>query len=122
MKPFDLEAAKANKPVQTRDGKKARIICFDKRNEQCPIVALVEDEDGREYARSYTNSGKWFGDDCSNKHDLFMASEKKEGWINIYTDNHGVKRVSGVFFDDYDALNEPESVRDIATIKIEWEE
>lgn len=29
LKPFDLEAAKAGKPVCTRDGRKARIICFN---------------------------------------------------------------------------------------------
>lgn len=31
LKPFDLEAAKAGKPVCTRDGRKARIICWDKK-------------------------------------------------------------------------------------------
>ena len=30
LKEFDPEAAKAGKPVCTRDGRKARIICFDK--------------------------------------------------------------------------------------------
>ena len=29
LKPFNLEAAKQGKPVCTRDGRKARIICFD---------------------------------------------------------------------------------------------
>lgn len=29
LKPFDLEAAKQGKPVCTRDGRKARIVCFD---------------------------------------------------------------------------------------------
>lgn len=47
MKPFDLEAAKAGKPVCTRDGRKARIICFD-RNWEYPIVALIECENGEE--------------------------------------------------------------------------
>ena len=31
LKPFDLKAAKSGKPVCTRDGRKARIICFDRR-------------------------------------------------------------------------------------------
>lgn len=42
---FSFELAKAGKPVCTRDGRKARIICFDARlyyREQ-PIIALVED-------------------------------------------------------------------------------
>lgn len=41
MKPFDLEAAKAGKPVCTRDGRKARIICFDAKCIK-PIVALIQ--------------------------------------------------------------------------------
>jgi hypothetical protein len=43
LKPFDLEAAKAGKPVCTRDGRKARIICFNAKT-LCdyPIIALVE--------------------------------------------------------------------------------
>lgn len=42
LKPFDLEAAKAGKPVCTRDGRKARIICFDAKCNK-PIVALIYD-------------------------------------------------------------------------------
>lgn len=33
FKPFDLEAAKAGKPVCTRDGRKVRIISFDRHGE-----------------------------------------------------------------------------------------
>lgn len=56
LKPFDLEAAKAGKPVCTRDGRKARIICYDRQSDHgFPLVALVEstgtekDEDVRCY-------------------------------------------------------------------------
>lgn len=41
-KPFDLEQAKAGKPVCTRDGHKARIICFDAKLENYSIIALVK--------------------------------------------------------------------------------
>lgn len=41
-KPFDLEQAKAGKPVYTRDGHKARIICFDAKLENYSIIALVK--------------------------------------------------------------------------------
>jgi len=59
MKPFNLEEAKAGKPVCTRSGRKARIICFDARNDQ-PIVALIEDADNRfEIAYNYDIHGKW---------------------------------------------------------------
>ena len=40
LKPFDLQKAKEGKPVCTRDGRKARIICFDVNNDK-PIVAVI---------------------------------------------------------------------------------
>ena len=49
LKEFDLEAAKDGKPVCTRDGRKARIICFDRKfyhdGYNYPIVAMVNDND-----------------------------------------------------------------------------
>lgn len=44
------------KPVQTRDGRKARIICTDVRDDYYPIMALVQGCTG-EYAMSYTGDG-----------------------------------------------------------------
>lgn len=50
LKPFDLEAAKAGKPVCTRDGRKARILCFDRFccDEISTIVACVLSKDGKD--------------------------------------------------------------------------
>ena len=81
LKPFDLEAAKAGKPVFTRDGRKARIICFDTKGDPCPIIALVE-ENGIESAYHYDKNGQ----NAYNKSklDLMMLPEKKEGWVNVY--------------------------------------
>ena len=39
LKPFNLEAAKSGKPVCTRDGRKARIICFDAEGNK-PLIVL----------------------------------------------------------------------------------
>ena len=44
LKPFNLEAAKDGKPVCTRDGRKARIICFDAKRTH-PIIALISGPD-----------------------------------------------------------------------------
>ena len=81
LKPFDLEAAKAGKPVFTRDGRKARIICFDTKGDPCPIIALVE-ENGIESAYHYDKNGQ----NAYNKSklDLMMLPEKKEVWVNVY--------------------------------------
>lgn len=55
LKPFDLNAAKAGKPVCTRDGRKARIICFNTKT-LCdyPIIALVENADNSIYEAAYS--------------------------------------------------------------------
>ena len=62
MKPFDLEAAKAGKPVCTRDGRKARIISFDRKflfkGVSYPIIALVEDTAKEETIYGYNEKGK----------------------------------------------------------------
>lgn len=76
LKPFDIEAAKAGKPVCTRDGRKARIICFDLNNKNFPIVAIINC-DTEENAYQYDNNGVC--DEHDNNLNLMMSSEKKEG-------------------------------------------
>lgn len=73
LKPFDLEAAKAGKPVCTRDGRPARIICFD-RVDEYPILALVKNN-GKENVYYYRNSGK-DDEDFEKDYDLMMLPEK----------------------------------------------
>lgn len=80
MKPFNLEEAKNGKPVCTRDGKKARIICFDRKKPDYPIIALVK-EDKSEDVHTYKEDG---GECLVIDYDLMMVGEKKEGWINLY--------------------------------------
>ena len=40
LKPFDIQKAREGKPVCTRDGRKARIICFNRKGDM-PITALI---------------------------------------------------------------------------------
>ena len=47
---FDLDRAKRGDRVLTRDGKPARIICFDCNNQGHPVVALITFE--AEYGES----------------------------------------------------------------------
>lgn len=126
LKPFDLEAAKAGKPVCTRDGRKARIICFDRKllfkGISYPIIALVEDTAKEETIYGYNEKGKvLIEDDATYKDDLMMLPQKKEGWINLCKNNHGDTSVVGVFPNREEAVsNCPPSY--LGTIKIEWEE
>ena len=118
LKPFDLEAAKAGKPVCTRDGRKARIICFDAKCNK-PIVALIYDCN-KETVFQYLESGRFFVDQI-DKYDLMMFTRKKEGWLNIYKDFED--RICCIYKTKEEALEKKETEDDyITTIKIEWEE
>ena len=131
LKPFDIQKAREGKPVCTRDGHKARIICFDYNGEtgDYPIVALVHYNKGNKcYERvlKYTSDGLFnkYGD-CQHDDDLMMLPEKKEGWINIIKTEDGGYCCKGEVNSDYnDAFIENINVLDNRgiTVKIEWEE
>lgn len=120
LKPFDLEAAKAGKPVCTRDGRKARIICFDaKRKDGKNIMALIPSKEYPEFEDlvAYPNNGNYHGGH-ENDGDLMMLHQKKEGWINLCKNNHGDTSVVGVFPNREEAVsNCPPTY--LSTIKIE---
>jgi hypothetical protein len=124
LKKFDLEAAKVGKPVCTRDGRKARIISFDRHGEDCPIIALVVDSKNAECEEviDYTLDGICNENIINhNKYDLMMLTRKKEGWLNIYKDFEDT--VCCVYPTEKEALEDGETEKDyITTIKIEWEE
>ena len=81
LKPFDIQKAREGKPVYTRDGRKARVLCYDfKQNEEYPILVAVENKDGKECALLYSNGGISEMYKSSNN-ELAMLPEKKEGWI-----------------------------------------
>lgn len=120
MKPFDLEAAKAGKPVCTRDGRKARIICFDRKllfkGISYPIIALVEDTAKEETVYGYNEKGKvMIEDDATYKDDLMMLPQKKEGWIIIHKEAIYDKETA-------EKIARETTANVIRIQKIEWEE
>nr|DAU28259.1 MAG TPA: hypothetical protein [Crassvirales sp.] len=123
MKPFDLEAAKAGKPVCTRDGRKARIICFDTINKgNYPIIALLEDK-GCEAIFYYNKDGKC---NVGTERDLMMLPEKKEGWVNVYK-SYNVGKKTPCIASIYPTKEEAKKSSVVGldyvdTVKIEWEE
>ena len=72
------------KPVRTRDGRPARIVCTDARG-TFPVVALVADEDGDESPREYTLSGHVHSGAAPNNLDLINAPERHVRWVNVYS-------------------------------------
>lgn len=130
LKPFDLDATKQGKPVCTRDGRKARILCYDfKQNEEYPILVAVENKDGKECALLYSNDGISEMYKSSNN-ELAILPERKEGWVNIYKSDNGTYYTGAIFYEKNDALVNTAEIeittgipRDcIDTINISWEE
>ena len=76
-KPFD-----PTKPVQTRDGQPARIICTDRKGAY-PIVALISYTYGEDCC-GYGRDGR-FADGNQCHRDLINIPEKIEGWVNVYS-------------------------------------
>ena len=135
LKEFDLEAAKLGKPVCTRDGRKARIICFDGKGDQ-PIIALIEAKGNKdaliEKVERYFINGHSVFEVRETNDDLMMLPEKKEGWINIYNADTTFYYADGRVFETKDeAVQEAkeevekeqrEKNEYIDTIRVEWEE
>ena len=128
LKPFNLEAAKAGKPICTRDGHKARIICFDRisGDDYYKIVACVTAFDGDfEEVLSYGIDGYIVDSQNPKDDDLMMLPEKKEGWVNIVRGSDGSPHMGrGIFQSKEEAENTIKAFSDnlIDTIKITWEE
>lgn len=88
--PLDL-----SKPVQTRDGRKVRILCTDRKaathERRYPVVALVSDRDGADECVYYfTLDGEFncFGRDQSS--DLVNVPEPERAvWVNVFIDRDG---------------------------------
>ena len=125
LKPFDIQKAREGKPVCTRDGRRARIICHDRQSDHgFPIVALVEntgaekDEDIRCYRLNGTTA--------EPSYNLMMLPEKKEGWVNVFNLGNNATYVGNTIFPTEKLAKEAASrmngVKYIATVKIEWEE
>ena len=125
MKQFNLDEYLKNpsRKVVTREGKNVRIVCTDKKGNDYPVVALIEWEK-TEKACDYTKDG-CLNDGRITEYDLFFATEKKEGWVNIYSDSSYYPAYAGTIF------NSPEEAERaaqqkigsyVATTKIEWEE
>ena len=125
MKQFSLDEYLKNpsKKVVTREGKNVRIVCTDKKGNDYPVVALIEWEKTEE-ACDYTKDG-CLNDGRTTEYDLFFASEKHEGWVNVYRDTDtGTTSFGAVLYTTREEAEEVGKLENyyVATAKIEWEE
>lgn len=58
-----------------------------------------------------------------NPNDLFFATEKKTGWVNVYKDYDDTTIIGAVHDTEEEAMSiNNDSLTYVDTIKIEWEE
>ena len=115
MREFNLEEALAGKPVVTRNGHKVdQLKKYDVESRFNLYGVLLEE------IIAFSESGKYSKPpnvSLESEYDLFMKSEKKEGWINIYAGGR-----SGCTFTNKEGALKQASGRVLDTIKIQWEE
>jgi hypothetical protein len=75
-----------NRPVQTRDGRPARILCTDLKGDQ-PIAAAIRGAGGNETVSEFGENGQWLVGETSDT-DLINVPEKRTVWVNIYEDGY----------------------------------
>ena len=123
MKQFNLEEYLKNpsRKVVTRSGKPVIIHCTNYESDG-PIIAEVK---GYNKSRSYQRNGRYYLYDDSN-FDLFFATEKHEGWLNIYRSDECGFYMRGK--SPYKSKEEADVVAKanpktfFTTIKVEWDE
>ena len=125
MKEFSLEEylKNPNREVVTRDGRKVRIICTDRKGlDVKPIVALITLPNCDEIVKCFWANGIDTAG-SEDKNDLFFVPEKHEGWMNLYKKGFGL--VIGDLVRDSEEAAKKIAAGDedyITTIKVEWEE
>ena len=122
MKPFNLEEYLANpsRKIVAREGKPARIICTDAKSEKYQVVALVTKKGGQEVIATFDTSGKYRSG--YNSHlDLFFATEKHEGWVNVYKSESDWSLGASIWQTEEEAKKWVGAADYATTIKIEWE-
>lgn len=124
MKPFNLKDAKAGHPVCTRAGQDVRILCFDRKETDLPIVALVMTDDHENLHCYHADGSNPLSKSGVYNLDLRMKTVTTKGWINIYQDEGTPPSYRGYVV--YTSKEEAErgvnpNKKHVATIPVEWE-
>lgn len=122
MKQFSLDEYLKNpsKKVITRDGRNVKIHCTN----FLGTYSIVAEIEGENYSTCWYKDGRYLTNILTpSGSDLFFATEKHEGWVNVFN-NLCIGCVgSRIFKSKEDAENVGKICSDyITTVKIEWEE
>lgn len=126
MNPFNLNEALAGKKVVCRDEKIVvkRIVHIP---ELAPQSVLVVYGEYPRYGCGYFRCTETGSATISDAYDLFMASEKKVGWVNLYISSSSVYPGAVIFTNLEEAVrigkgSNGESKLYISSHRLEWEE
>lgn len=122
MKQFNLEEYLKNpsREVVTRDGRSVKIHCTNFHLFNQDIIAEIEGENA---SFSFNRYGQLYGslEECSE--DLFFASKKKEGWVNVHKVENTPYLDTCIWpTEEYAKKGAKYTDNYVATVKIEWEE
>lgn len=125
--PFDIEKAINGSDVCTRDGRNARILCFDAKGDR-PIVALI-DQKGllNDYPYKYYANGSFYDSDTVSDIDLMIVPSIKTGYVNLYKNNSDnddcIYNTSNVYSSIEEARNHiVDQDRYVDTVEFSWKE
>lgn len=127
MKPFNLDEYHKNpsKPLVTRSGLNARIVCDDAPGD-FPIVAIIDKMstvDNCVTHIAYRKEGWINPDGAPSPYDLFFATKNYEGWVNVFK-NDGENYVTYSVYKSKEEAEEDGKQYSgyITSIEIKWEE
>ena len=123
MKPFNLDEylENPNKKVVTREVRSVTILCKNFLSSE-PIVAEIKELN---CSMSFDTNGRHSNNSISRNPsiDLFFATEKREGWVNLYKNVDNSTYLGNIYDSKAEAKKEIDKNNDyVTTIKIEWEE
>ena len=128
MKPFNLDEYHKipSKPLMTRCWLNVRIVCDDAPGD-FPIVAIIDKMsmvDNCVTHIAYRKEGWINPDGIPSPYDLFFATKKYEGWVNVFKNDDGENYVTySIFKSKEDAEKEGKQWDGYVTsTKVEWEE
>lgn len=76
------------KPLQTRDGRKARVVATDiATKHEYTHAALIMDKNGEEILETYTKDGFCWVDRKTRDKDLVNIFEEQSRWMNVYSNS-----------------------------------
>ncbi len=128
MKQFSLDEYHKNpsRGLVTRSGLNVRIVCDDAPGD-FPVIAIIDKMskvDNCVTHFAYRKEGCINPDGTPSPYDLFFATKKYEGWVNIFKNDDGENYATYSIYKSKEEAEEDGKQYSgyITSIKIKWEE